>query len=79
MKQLIDDFNQPTGKIFSDEATPAQLLDWLESEVINNAAWLELEEPHICVCEYEEENKTFVIAGDDDYIVFTLEDCEVIF
>lgn len=78
MKQLIDDFNQPTGKLFSDEATPEQILDWLQSEVIENAEWLELEEYFVCVCEYDKENGTFVIAGDEDYVRFTLEDCEVI-
>jgi predicted nuclease of predicted toxin-antitoxin system len=78
MKQLIDEFDQTTGKIFSDEATPAQILDWLESEVIENAKWLELEEHHVCVCAYDNDQERFYISGDEDFLYFSLEDCEVI-
>ena len=85
MKQLIETSHyygcesiETTGKIFLDEATPERVLDWLQSEVIENAKWLGLEEHQICVCEYDSDEERFFISGDGDFLCFYLEDCEVI-
>lgn len=68
MKSLIDVETGIPVKYFTDEATNKQVFDWLESEVIDNARWLELESFQICITSHDPKEGMFYVAGDDDAI-----------